>query len=224
MKRLALIHTVLFLADLFKKKLADRFPELSSFHMVDESLLQDLLRNGALTPGIVRRIAFQAALAREAGAELILFTCSSTSPAVDTARKMVDVPILKIDDPMAEKAVLIGRKIGVVCTAKSTMGASEDLIKGHAARRGREVEVHMHLEAAAFEAVMSGDKIRHDELVRQAATDLGAQCDVVLLAQASMAHLAAWFGCLAVRPGPGQPGSVHGGIARDALNSALFEA
>ena len=29
-----------------------------------------------------------------------LFTCSSTSPAIDTARQTVSVPIVKIDDPL----------------------------------------------------------------------------------------------------------------------------
>jgi hypothetical protein len=64
-KRLALIHTVLFAAELFKKKLAARYPDLQSFHMVDESLLQELMRsNGKMTPGLIRRLAVQANLAQ----------------------------------------------------------------------------------------------------------------------------------------------------------------
>jgi len=190
MKRLALLHTVLFLADVFKKKIAARYPDLDSFHVVDESLLPELMRSGGvMTPGLVRRIAVQAGLARDAGAGLILFTCSSTSPAVDLVRPLIDVPIIKIDDPMAVRAVQLGERIGVVCTAKTTFLPSQNLIRQHAAGLGRSVRVQARLESAAFDAIMAGDRIRHDEIVKQAATELSRQSDVVVLAQASMAHL-----------------------------------
>jgi len=191
MKRLALLHTVLFLADVFKKKIAARYPDLDSFHVVDESLLPELMRSGGvMTPGLVRRIATQAGLARDAGAGLILFTCSSTSPAVDLVRPLIDVPIIKIDDPMAMRAVQLGERIGVVCTTKTTFLPSQNLIRQHAARLGRNVQVQARLESAAFDAVMAGDKARHDELVKNVAAALSRECDVVVLAQASMAHLA----------------------------------
>jgi Asp/Glu/hydantoin racemase len=191
MKRLALIHTVFFVADMFKKKLAARYPDLQSFHMVDESLLQELMRsNGVMTPGLVRRLATLAGLARDAGAGVILFSCSSTSPAVDMVRPMIDVPIVKIDDPLADAAVRIGGKIGVICTTRTTLGPSERLIREHAVRQGRKVEIVTRLDTAAFEAVMAGNKALHDERVRQAAVELSGECDVIVLAQASMAHLA----------------------------------
>jgi Asp/Glu/hydantoin racemase len=190
MKRLALIHTVIFLADFFKKELALRFPDLESFHILDESLLKDLMAIGVMTPSITRRAAAYARLAEEAGAGLILFTCSSTSPAVDTARLLTEVPIIKIDDPMAEKAVALGNRIGVVCTVKTTMEASRNLILAHAAERGKEVVVEAQLEEEAFEAVMKGDLDRHDRLVTETVMKAARSSDVVVLAQASMAHLA----------------------------------
>ena len=190
MKRLGVIHTVPFLADLFKKLLGERFPGLESFHIIDESLTQEARRYGRLTPNIVRRIALQAVNARDAGAGIIVFTCSTTSPGIDTARQIVDVPILKIDDPMAEKAVSLGTRIGLVCTSSTTREPSENLIRHHAALQGKEVEVSVAVEAEAFEAVLSGDRPRHDAIVREAVTKMAANCDVVVLAQASMAHLA----------------------------------
>ena len=190
MKKLAVLHTALFLADMFKKSLAERFPELESFHVVDESLLQDLLRHKGLTPKIVRRVTTQACLARDAGAELILFTCTSSSPAIDTARAVVDVPILKIDDPLAEKAVELGSKIGVVCTASSTLGPSENIIREHAGSIHKQVDVHVELDSGAFEAIMAGDRGEHDKRVKAVAERLSKKSDVVVLAQASMAHLA----------------------------------
>jgi Asp/Glu/hydantoin racemase len=189
MNRLAVLHTVHFLADRFKTMLRERLPKLDTFHMLDESLLQDLLRHGS-SPSITRRVVTFATLAADAGADLILFTCSSTSPAVDVARRVIATPILKIDDPMAERAVALGRRIGILCTTSSTQGPSADLVREHATRLEREVAIEPYLVAGAFQALSSGDREEHDRLVREAAVELGRRNDVVVLAQASMAHLA----------------------------------
>ncbi len=190
MKRLALLHTVLFLADLFKQRLAARYPELDAFHVVDESLLKDFQRAGRLTPNIIRRVATHAGLAQQAGADVILFTCSSSSPAVDVVRPLLDIPILKIDDPMTEKAVQLGRNIGVVCSVESAAQAGSSLLASQAARLGRDVKIVVSVVPEAFEAIMTGDKLRHDRLVGDAAERLSQEADVVVLAQASMSHLA----------------------------------
>jgi Asp/Glu/hydantoin racemase len=189
-KRLALLHTVSFLADMFRKLLQESLPNLEHFHLVDEGIIRELMTQGKLTPKIIRRIGTQAFLAQEAGADLILFTCSSTSPAVDTVRNFVDIPILKIDEPMAKHAIELGEAIGVVVTAKTTQEASVALIESVARRQGRKVRVQSVLESAAFHAKLAGDNPKHDHLVKDAVHRLAQNNDVVVLAQASMAHLA----------------------------------
>jgi len=194
MKRLGILHTAPFLVDVFKKRLGQRYPGLDSFHVVDESLIQDARRHGGMVPGIVRRIAMQVTLAQEAGAEVILFTCSSTSPAVDAVRPLADVPIVKIDDAMAARAVELGARIGLLCTSQTTVAPSEGLIRDHAAIRKREVTVVPVVENAAYFALRNGDQAAHDAAVRAAAGRLARSADVIVLAQASMAHLAAELG------------------------------
>ncbi len=188
MKRLAVLHTGSFLVEVFKRLIGERYPDLSSFHMVDESLIQDLLAKGE-SPGIVRRIATHASLAEAAGADLLVFTCSSTSPAVDVARKLVAIPIVKIDDAMAEKAVEIGGRIGLVCSTASTVAPSTGLVRDHAARAGKSATVVHELRSDAFKAIVAGDRATHDAIISETARDLAKTCNVVLLAQASMAHL-----------------------------------
>jgi Asp/Glu/hydantoin racemase len=189
MNRIALLHTLPFVVRLFDTLMQERFPRANCFHMLDQSLIQDLLRNG-MGPGIVHRISGHVALATEAGADFVLFTCSSTSPAVDTVRMMFDVPIMKIDDPMAEKAVATGRRIGLLCTARSTAGPSESLLRAHATEAGKEIDVAVRVEDDAFSAINAGDKDRHDSLIEAAAAKMAESCDVVVLAQATMAHMA----------------------------------
>lgn len=196
MKRLAVLHTAPFVVGMFKTMLGERYPGLESFHVVDESLIQDARRHGGMVPGIVRRIAMQVALAREAGAEVILFTCSSTSPAVDTVRRLVDVPVIKIDDPMMARAVELGARIGLLCTSKTTVAPSEALIREHAAAKGREVAITTAVDNVAYFALRDGDKAGHDAAVKAAARRLAGSVDVIVLAQASMAHLAAELGAI----------------------------
>jgi Asp/Glu/hydantoin racemase len=199
MKRLAVLHTVSFLVDRFKPLLKERYPTLDSFHMLDESLLQDLLRGG--TPqAIVPRVATLVGVARDAGADLILFTCSSTSPAVDLVRSKIDVPIVKIDDAMAEKAVSLGRRIAVLCTASSTVGPSTGIVAEHARKQERAVEIRGELCDAAYNALMVGDRDGHDRLLSEAARRLAETSDVIVLAQASMAHLAKPLGATLAVP------------------------
>jgi len=189
MQRLAVLHTVSFLVDRFKGLLKERYPDLDSFHMLDESLLQDLLRGG--TPeSVVPRVERLVRAARDAGADLVLFTCSSTSPAVDAVRPKVDVPIVKIDDAMAEKAVEKGSRIAVLCTASSTVGPSTAIVEEHARKQEKPVTVRPELCDAAYKALMAGDRQQHDRLLVEAARRLAKESDVIVLAQASMAHLA----------------------------------
>jgi Asp/Glu/hydantoin racemase len=188
-RQIGLLHTVGFLADMFRNLFLETIPDVKSFHIVDEGILKQLMENDGLTPAIVRRVAIQASLVMESGADLILFTCSSTSPAVDTVRNQIDIPIMKIDDPLADKAIELGEKIGVITTAKTTLKPSIDLISFRAAEKGKPVEIVSTLEAEAFQARLSGNVGEHDRIVKGAIDKLSAQCDVIVLAQASMAHL-----------------------------------
>lgn len=188
-RQIGLLHTVGFLADMFRDLFRETIPDVKSFHIVDEGILKQLMENDGLTPAIVRRVAMQANLAAESGADLILFTCSSTSPAVDIVRNLIDIPIMKIDDPLADKAIELGEKIGVITTAKTTLKPSIDLINSRAAEKGRPVEIVSTLETEAFQARLNGDIGVHDRIVKGAIDKLSEQCDVIVLAQASMAHI-----------------------------------
>ncbi len=190
-KRIVLLHTVAFLADMFHKLFKKHLPDTDTCHMVDEGIIHELMRAQKLTPKIGRRLAMQVSMANDIGADLILFTCSSTSPMVDTLQKLADMPILKIDEPMAEKAVDLGKKIGVITTAKTTLRPSVDLIESQAIKVNKPIKVQAVLETQAFEAKRSGNSIEHDRIVKAAASKLAQKNDVIVLAQASMAHLAA---------------------------------
>lgn len=187
-QRIAFIHTVGFLVDDFRARARAEIPTADCFHILNESLLQDLLR-GTPQPLAYRRVVEQILLAAQALPDLIVVTCSSTSPAVDIARRLVQQPILKIDDPMMAQAVRTGPRIGLLCTASSTVEPSSALLRAHAAGQGREISIQTALRPEAYQALMAGDRARHDAILQDAAKELSRGVDVLVLAQASLAHL-----------------------------------
>jgi Asp/Glu/hydantoin racemase len=218
-KKVGFVHTGVAIANMFKPMIAERLPGVSSFHIVDDSLIQDLLQTGQMTPSILRRLCRQVELAEEAGAQLIMVTCSSIAPGVDMARKMVSVPVMKIDEPMAEKAISLSDRIGVLATAKTTMGPSVKLIEDKASEAGKKITIHSVLSADAFDCFLRGDMEAHDRIVKEAASKLVGKVGVAVLAQASMGHLAgAIEGILKV------PVLTSPGLAMDALVKRVKES
>jgi len=188
-RSIAFIHTVALLVERFRPRFQTELPQQRCFHMLDESVLQDLLRDGP-SPAITRRIVTLATLAADAGADLIVFTCSSTSPAIDAARKLVPVPIVKIDDAMYAEAARSSGRVGLLCTTRSTLEPSRSLLAEHAIASGAQIEAEPILVSGAFDALSAGRREEHDALVTEAALALARRSDRLVLAQASLAHLA----------------------------------
>ena len=99
------------------------------------------------------------------------------------------MPVLRVDQPMADKAVQTGKRIGVIATLPTTLEPTADLIQRRAAKARREIALTSRLCEGAFEALMSGDAARHDAMVAAALKELMAQVEVIVLAQASMARV-----------------------------------
>ena len=188
-KTLALIHTSATLVPVFQQLCQARLPAVETFNIVDDSLVRQIGAKGGITPDIAARVASYVASAASGGADPILVTCSSLGPAVEAAAASAPVPVLRVDQPMADRAVQMGRRIGVIATLPTTLNPTADLVLRRAAAAGKTVELTSRLCPGAFEALMAGNPAKHDELVAAALRELSAQVDVILLAQASMARV-----------------------------------
>jgi Asp/Glu/hydantoin racemase len=160
------------------------------FNIVDDSLVKNIIaRNGEVTPSIYKRVADYVASAEDSGADAVLVTCSSIGAAIEAAAQTAKVPVLRVDQPMADIAIQSGRRIGVIATLATTLNPTSDLVKRRAEMAGKEIEITSKLCEGAFDALMSGNAALHDEMVAAALKELSAQVDVILLAQASMARV-----------------------------------
>lgn len=164
-------------------------PEVTVRNIIDDSMLAEVLSAGGVTPGVLRRWCGYAVLAEASGADLIFSQCSSVGDAADTARAMVRIPIVKIDERMAEVACQRGSRIAVVATAATTLGPTSRLLSSTAERLGKKITLVEELRADAFERMLAGDRKGHNELLIETIRNLYRRVDVVVCAQGSMLAL-----------------------------------
>ena len=188
-KTLGLIHTSATLVPVFQQLCSDLLPDVKVFNIVDDSIIKDVINRGELTPNTARRVVDYIGSAESAGADYILVTCSSIGAAVEAAAPITKVPVLRVDQPMADLAVQTGTRIGVIATLPTTLDPTCDLVRRRARLAGKEIKLISRLCDGAFDALMSGDAAKHDSMVAGALKELSNEVDVILLAQASMARV-----------------------------------
>jgi Asp/Glu/hydantoin racemase len=188
MPTLGIVHTSFALVEPLGALVREALPETAVVNIVDDTLLT-YARQVGVDETLTRRMGLYFQAAVEAGADVILNACSSVGETVDAARERIGVPILKIDEPMAETAVALGRKIAVLATVASTLGPTCRLLEAKAREAGARVELTPRLCEGAFDRLMAGEMEAHDREVAAAVRDAARDHDVILFAQASMARL-----------------------------------
>ncbi|GAA1692267.1 aspartate/glutamate racemase family protein [Microbacterium sediminicola] len=190
MQKLGIIHTVSRLAPVFDGLVGEYLPGVGTVVIADELLLQRTIRDGAVD-GITReRLAQHVEQLASYGVDAVLVTCSSVGAAVDELAATSEVPVLRVDRAMAERAVGMGRTIGVLATLPTTLVPTVDLVRSAADGQARDVTILPRLCEGAFDALGRGDVELHDAIIADELDQLVAQVDVVVLAQASMARVA----------------------------------
>lgn len=188
--RVGVVHTFLYSVEDLKAQFREQLPEAEMINIIDDSLLEEALANGAVTPAIISRMCDYYQNLQELGCVCALNQCSSVGEASDIAGKAVSMPIFKIDRPMARKAAELGEKIAVIATACSTVEPSSRLVESEAARLGRRVQVDRCFVEGAYECLLkTGDKQKHNEMVVAKVEEAAKDHDVIVLAQGSMYHL-----------------------------------
>lgn len=188
-KTVVAVYTGQGLADPLKKVFQELLPDVRLVNIIDDSLIHDVVQAGEVTPRLARRLIRYYEQGVDIGADIILNTCSSVGEVVDLAQPLLSVPIVKIDELMAQEAVAGYDRIGVVATLPSTLAPTMRLIAAQAARAGKAVAVVDGLAAGAFDALIGGRPEEHDRLILETAARISAGVDAIVLAQGSMARM-----------------------------------
>ena len=185
-KRVVAIHTSLVSIDDIKRFFEEIIPEAKLYNIIDESLLDEVKTVGHVTPGIIRRMCLYFSQAEQLKADLIFSQCSSVGEAADIAAKTVSVPVLKMDEAMAEEAARLGGTIAVVATVASTMGPSCRLVESKVNEIGKKAQICQYLVDGAMDALMTEGREKHNAMVLETVEKAAGSSDVVVLAQGSM--------------------------------------
>lgn len=190
MRRVAIIYTVRPVLDTFSHQLSALLPfEVTYHHLYDDFLASDPQEKGQFTVQNLNRLFNDLKNCEMTGAELIITTCSTLTPAVQSLRPFFSTPIVAIDDAMCMEAVKNGPAVTVLATARSTIEPTVSHIQEYAAASGASVTVTSSDDEIAYEAMKRGDLATHDQRVLERVRHVEG-ADVIVLAQASMAHLA----------------------------------
>ncbi|GAK53796.1 Asp/Glu/hydantoin racemase [Candidatus Moduliflexus flocculans] len=181
------------MVDLLKPLFAELLPGVRVINIVDDSIVAEAGRAGKITSAITKRLISYYFAGIDAGADVVFNTCSSVGEVADLGRQMLPVPLVKIDEPMAIKAVESASNIGVIATLPTTLGPTVRLVKTQAARLEKSVSVIEGLAEGAFQALIAGDPATHDQMILDTARRLAGDVDLFVLAQASMARMEAAF-------------------------------
>jgi thiamine pyrophosphate-dependent acetolactate synthase large subunit-like protein len=192
-KKLAIIHTTPVTIEPLKELAQKIIGECEIVNLVDDSILPQLSNNGGNIKEIAERWESYAKVAQGQGADCILNACSSIGELVSLTQRKIAIPIVRIDDAMAEYAVNAAAKIGVSATLETTLKPTLELLKQKAAQKQKAVEFQPILVASAYRKLMANDKAGHDHDLAAALRELAQKVDIVVLAQASMARVVSTF-------------------------------
>lgn len=210
MTRIALIHALLESIEPINASFRTRWPDAHRINLLDDSLSVDRLRAGTLDGEIVSRFLALGRYARNADVDAILFTCSAFGTAIDAvAADLAPLPVRKPNSAMIAEAESRTGRIGLLASFAPTL----DSMVGEFADPGRVVVSHC---AGALEALSAGERDTHDRLAAEAALRDLANCDVIALAQFSLARAAPVVAAATGRPVLTTPDS-----AVDALRRSL---
>ena len=188
--RIALIHATALAVEPITDAFARHWPQARRMNLLDDSLSVDLAGAGHLTPDMVQRFVDLAAYAKRTGCTGILFTCSAFGPAIEAAGAAVGLPTLKPNEAMFEDALALtaagAGRLGLIATFEASIPSMSAELQAMAAARGRRIDLHTVFVPEAMQDLAQGRMQDHHRKIADAARTL-AGCDVVMLAQFSMA-------------------------------------
>ena len=189
-KTLTLLHTSPVHIATFDSLLAQIDPGIPVRHVVDESLLREAREAGTITAQLRQRVADAVLLAIAQDAAVVLCTCSTIGGCAEQVGDDSNATVLRVDRPMAERAVAIGGRIVIAAALASTLAPTRQLILEAAARVGKQVQIAELLCEPAWAKFEHGDHAGYANEIAARLHEAATEGDVIVLAQASMAAAA----------------------------------
>jgi hypothetical protein len=184
---LALLHTAATQTVAFEACLASIAPDVRARHQVDASLLAEARAAGGIPPALRVRLRDTIAALFDEGARVVVCTCSTLGGCAEEIGAELRAPVLRIDRPMAERAIAAGSPILVVAALESTLAPTCELLRDTAKRQGRTPVLRTLLCDGAWPFFEAGERAAYHAEIAAAVRRGRGDARAAVLAQASMA-------------------------------------
>ena len=183
-KHFAILHTTPATISGMKALCAELMPRLDVYHYLDDSLLPRINRSGEITQDVKEEFALLVELAAKNRPAAILSACSTVGELLEDLRPEYDIPLLRVDEPMARQAAAFDGRVMVCATLTSTLGPTLRLIKRYRTNGG---PVDHQVLSEAGRLLAEGKREAYLQTIADALMVMAEEYDLVVLAQASMA-------------------------------------
>lgn len=181
---ITLIHALRHSPPPIEQAFARLWPEARLRNLLDDSLSADVAREGGLTPQMTQRFLDLTRYTVKNGTDAILFTCTAFGPCIDACiEEFPSLPILKPNEAMVEQLTVLNKSVGLLASFGPTLMSMP-------AEFPASVKLKTCLVEGALAAMDAGDVAEHDRLASKAAQENLRDCDVIALAQFSLARAA----------------------------------
>ena len=183
--RVTMIHALAESIPPVRLAFAKEFPEAEVINVLDEGLLIDF--DDEITPVLRRRMSNLIGYCQDNRADAIGLACSVYAPVVDSAKDLVDVPLVSSYGPVMADAVAAGPRVGMIASVAVTMRDSERYLKLAAEEAGLPVEPVLCLAEDLISVMRAEGQPGLERRLEQEVMKLAPDVDVVLLTQFSFA-------------------------------------
>ena len=189
-RTIGFLHTSPVHVATFERLVAENDDNIGTVVVVDESLLDLARRVGSDHPDVAAGISSALDELEQAGASTVVCTCSTIAGEAERLGELSEIPVVRVDRAMAESAIAMGTRIVIVGALESTFDPTRQLLESVASSQGVSVEMSDVLSEGSWDKFEAGDVEGYLRAVATTCAALDGTCDVVVLAQASMAGAA----------------------------------
>lgn len=183
--RVTMIHAIAESIPPVRLAFAEEFPEAEVVNVLDEGLLFDF--DDKITPHLRRRMSNLIGYCQDNKADAIGLACSVYAPVVDSARDLVDVPLVSSYGPVMTDAVAAGPRVGLIASVAAALSDSEHYLKLGGEEAGVPVEPVLCLAEDLIAVMRAEGQPGLERRLEQEVMKLAPDVDVVLLTQFSFA-------------------------------------
>lgn len=175
MKKFCIIYPAISSVSSLQPLVKSILGDAKVYSFMDDSFLPEVIAAGGVTDSVRQRVLLLVQAAALLEPDAILLTCTAIGDLADDAKTVTNIPVKRIEEKMCEDAVASGNVIGVAATLSAAIPPISRLLTRIAAEQGKTIELR--------ECLISDTNSIPEKL-----TALKKDCDIVVLAQPSMAQ------------------------------------